>query len=57
MKRFHVHVAVDSLPASIQFYSKLFGCPPSKQRPDYAIWMLDDPRVTFAVSARGHTAG
>ena len=57
MKRFHVHVAVDDLATSIAFYSKLFGQPPAKQRPQYAKWMLEDPRVNFAISARGHTAG
>jgi catechol 2,3-dioxygenase-like lactoylglutathione lyase family enzyme len=57
MKRFHVHVAVASVPASIEFYSKLFGSAPSKQRADYAKWMLDDPRVNFAISARGHGVG
>ncbi len=57
MKRFHVHVAVDDLAASITFYSKLFGQSPSKQQPDYAKWMLEDPRVNFAISSRGHAAG
>ena len=57
MKRFHVHVAVASLASSIDFYSKLFGQAPSKERPDYAKWMLDDPRVNFAISARGHATG
>jgi catechol 2,3-dioxygenase-like lactoylglutathione lyase family enzyme len=57
MKRFHVHVAVSDLPASIDFYSKLFGQVPSKQKPDYAKWMLDDPRLNFAISSRGHAGG
>ncbi len=57
MKRFHVHLAVDDLAASITFYNKLFGQPPSKMQPDYAKWMLEDPRVNFAVSKRGHAAG
>ena len=57
MQRFHVHVAVDNLPASIEFYSKLFGAAPAKQRTDYAKWMLEDPKVNFAISARGHEAG
>ena len=57
MKRFHVHIAVDDLDASIKFYSRLFGQSPSKQQPDYAKWMLDDPRVNFAISARGHAVG
>lgn len=54
MKRFHVQVAVANLAARVEFYSKLFGQAPSKTRPDYAKWMLDDPRVNFAISARGH---
>lgn len=57
MKRFHVHVAVNSLADNIAFYSKLFGQAPTKQRVDYAKWMLDDPRINFAISARGHASG
>lgn len=57
MKRFHVHIAVADLSANIDFYSKLFGQPPSKQMPDYAKWMLDDPRLNFAISSRGHADG
>lgn len=50
MKRFHVHVGVADLDASIAFYSGLFGAAPSVTKPDYAKWMLDDPRVNFAIS-------
>ena len=57
MKRFHVHVAVDDLAANVQFYSAVFGCAPAVQHDDYAKWMLDDPRVNFAISARGARAG
>ena len=57
MKRFHVHVAVANLASSINFYSKLFGQAPAKEMPDYAKWMLDDPRVNFAISTRGHAPG
>ena len=57
MKRFHVHVAVNDLAASTPFYSRLFGRAPDKQHDDYAKWMLEDPRVNFAISARGHAAG
>ena len=57
MKRFHVHVAVTDLPASVAFYSKLFGQSPAKLQPDYAKWMLDEPRVNFAISSRGRPAG
>jgi catechol 2,3-dioxygenase-like lactoylglutathione lyase family enzyme len=57
MKRLHVHVAVDDLTASINFYSALFAAEPSVIKSDYAKWMLDDPRVNFAISARGRAAG
>lgn len=50
MKRFHVHVGVDNLDASIAFYSGLFGQEPSVTKPDYAKWMLEDPQVNFAIS-------
>jgi catechol 2,3-dioxygenase-like lactoylglutathione lyase family enzyme len=53
----HVHVAVSDLDASIGFYSKLFGAQPSVLKPDYAKWMLDDPRVNFAISSRGLQPG
>lgn len=52
MKRLHVHVAVDDLQQSIRFYSTLFAAEPSVTKPDYAKWMLADPRVNFAISAR-----
>ncbi|HVF64812.1 MAG TPA: VOC family protein [Casimicrobiaceae bacterium] len=57
MKRFHVHLGVPDLAASIRFYSNLFGRPPAIEKPDYAKWMLDDPRVNFAVSQRTSNAG
>jgi catechol 2,3-dioxygenase-like lactoylglutathione lyase family enzyme len=57
MKRFHVHVAVDDLAANINFYSSLFGIPPSVAKPDYAKWMLEDPRINFAISKRGAKPG
>ena len=50
MKRFHVHVHVDDLGQSIRFYSALFGAEPAVAKPDYAKWMLEDPRLNFAVS-------
>lgn len=53
MKRLHVHVAVPDLAQSIRFYSTLFGAEPVKVKPDYAKWMLEDPRVNFAISQRG----
>jgi catechol 2,3-dioxygenase-like lactoylglutathione lyase family enzyme len=57
MKRFHVHVAVPDLDASIGFYSTLFGAEPTVRKPDYAKWMLEDPRVNFAISQRGAHSG
>jgi predicted enzyme related to lactoylglutathione lyase len=57
MKRMHVHVAVDDLNRSIGFYSALFDASPSVVKPDYAKWMLEDPRVNFAISTRGRAAG
>ena len=57
MKRLHVHVAVESLEASVEFYSVLFGGQPTVRKADYAKWMLDDPRVNFAISARGRVPG
>ena len=52
MKRFHIHVRVADLEKSIQFYSTLFGQKPTKLKEDYAKWMLDDPRINFAISTR-----
>lgn len=57
MKRFHVHVSVEDLPAAIRFYSTVFGMAPTVEKPDYAKWMLDDPRVNFAVSERAQRPG
>lgn len=52
MKRFHVHVGVADLDQSLAFYSSLFGAQPVVVKPDYAKWMLDDPRINFAISMR-----
>jgi catechol 2,3-dioxygenase-like lactoylglutathione lyase family enzyme len=57
MKRFHVHIAVDDLSANIRFYSAMFGSPPTVEKSDYAKWMIDDPRINFAISTRGREAG
>ena len=57
MKRLHVHVAVENLPQSIGFYSVLFAAQPTVVKTDYAKWMLDDPRVNFAISTRGRQPG
>ena len=53
MKRMHVHVSVADLQQSIRFYATLFAAEPTVVKPDYAKWMLDDPRVNFAISMRG----
>ncbi|HET6545704.1 MAG TPA: ArsI/CadI family heavy metal resistance metalloenzyme [Rhodanobacteraceae bacterium] len=57
MKRFHVHVNVDRIDSNIRFYTMLFGVAPSVVKPDYAKWMLDDPRINFAISQRSRAAG
>jgi catechol 2,3-dioxygenase-like lactoylglutathione lyase family enzyme len=57
MKRFHVHLGVADLEQSIRFYSGLFNAPPTVRKDDYAKWMIDDPRVNFAISARGGNVG
>jgi catechol 2,3-dioxygenase-like lactoylglutathione lyase family enzyme len=57
MKRFHVHISVQDLAAAVKFYSSLFDAAPTVQHPDYAKWMLEDPRVNFAISGRGAPAG
>ena len=57
MKRFHVHVSVPALDDAIRFYSALFAAEPTVRKTDYAKWMLDDPRVNFAISQRGAEPG
>jgi catechol 2,3-dioxygenase-like lactoylglutathione lyase family enzyme len=55
MKRMHLHVGVSDLDRSVAFYTALFGASPTVHHADYAKWMLDDPRVNFAIS-QGHCA-
>jgi catechol 2,3-dioxygenase-like lactoylglutathione lyase family enzyme len=57
MKRFHIHIAVDDLEKNISFYSALFQTEPTVRESDYAKWMLDDPRINFAISKRGRKPG
>ncbi|MEP6938218.1 MAG: ArsI/CadI family heavy metal resistance metalloenzyme [Rudaea sp.] len=57
MNRFHVHLNVADLPSSLKFYSCLFGAEPSVIKTDYAKWMLEDPRVNFAISTVGGSIG
>jgi hypothetical protein len=57
MKRFHVHAHVEDLSASVAFYSKMFAAEPARLEVDYAKWMLEDPRINFAISTRGGAPG
>ncbi len=57
MKRFHIHLHVDDLAANIGFYSRLFAAEPTRLESDYAKWMLEDPRLNFAISSRGPANG
>lgn len=57
MKRFHIHIAIENLEENINFYSHLFATAPSVQKSDYAKWMLDDPRVNFAISKGSQKVG
>ena len=57
MKRMHIHIGVEQLDQGIKFYSALFDQAPVKTKPDYAKWMLDDPRLNFAISTRTGNAG
>jgi lactoylglutathione lyase len=57
MKRFHVHAHVNDLKASVAFYSKLFAAEPTRLESDYAKWMIEDPRINFAISSRGGKPG
>lgn len=57
MKRFHVHLHVDDLAKSVAFYAKLFAAAPTRTEADYAKWMLEDPRINFAISKRSGNLG
>ncbi len=57
MKRFHVHLALENLNENVRFYSALFQAEPSVRHVDYAKWMLNDPKVNFAISARSQRVG
>lgn len=57
MKRFHVNVSVNDLAAGIRFYTTLFDSEPTVRKDDYAKWMLEDPRINFAISKRGYAVG
>jgi hypothetical protein len=57
MKRFHIHLHVNNISESVGFYSKLFAAEPARLEQDYAKWMLEDPRINFAISTRGSSEG
>lgn len=57
MRRMHINVGVEDIEQSIKFYNVLFGAEPTKTKPDYAKWMLEDPRINFAISSRASTRG
>lgn len=57
MKRFHIHVGVKDLKHSVDFYSTLFGHQPTKLKDDYAKWMIEDPKINFAISTRSNEVG
>ena len=57
MKRFHVNVSVNDLSESVRFYTALFATEPAVRKDDYAKWMLEDPRINFAISKRGYAVG
>ena len=57
MNKIHIHVAVNELSESINFYSTLFGTSPSVEHDDYAKWQLNNPAINFAISKRGHASG
>ena len=57
MKRLHVNLSVSDLKKSVGFYNALFSAEPTVLKDDYAKWMLDDPRVNFAVSTHGAQQG
>src|SRR5690349_5068426 len=57
MNRLHLHINVEDLDRSVGFYTTLFGAEPTVRKPDYAKWMLEDPRVNLAISQRGRVGG
>lgn len=57
MKRFHVHVGVADIPSAVAFYSRLFDAEPAVVETDYAKWMLEEPRINFAISTRAGKTG
>lgn len=57
MRRMHINLGVEDIEQSIKFYNVLFGAEPTKTKPDYAKWMLEDPRINFAISSRAGSKG
>lgn len=50
--RMHISVSVEEISKAIEFYTTLFNQPPSIVRDDYAKWMIEDPKVNFAIDRR-----
>jgi catechol 2,3-dioxygenase-like lactoylglutathione lyase family enzyme len=57
MSRFHIHIVVENLAINTRFYTALFGAEPTTVKNDYVKWLLDDPRVNFVITSRGHIPG
>jgi catechol 2,3-dioxygenase-like lactoylglutathione lyase family enzyme len=57
MKRMHVMLRVKDLDEATRFYSSLFDAAPTTQKPDYAKWMLEDPRVNFSIAEKDEDFG
>ncbi len=57
MKRFHVNINVADVNKSVEFYKTLFGTEPTVLKGDYAKWMLEDPRINFAISQSVRSSG
>jgi catechol 2,3-dioxygenase-like lactoylglutathione lyase family enzyme len=55
MKRMHLHLGVDDMDQSIAFYSALFAAEPTVRKDDYAKWMIENPRINFAITPTTHT--
>ena len=55
MQRLHLHLGVKNLNESINFYKNLFKSEPTKVKSDYAQWILEDPKINFAISTRVST--
>ena len=57
MTRLHMHVAVESLPEAIGFYSNLFDARPCCRGKKYANWRINEPPLNLAASVTDRTKG